>query len=82
MKNTKKQSKIVERAISLKSKGFKYMAAVIKSVYNTSYYNVQSIDDVIKVGKWIGIGHPLGFARYQRMGTRDNNIDWSITARK
>lgn len=78
----KTTNKIVDRAQALKAQGYKYMAAVIKSVYNTSYYNVQSIDDVIACGKWIGLGCSMSHARFQRMGVRGNNIDWSITARK
>lgn len=78
-----KTSKVVERAIELKAMGYTHMASIVKSVFNTSYYHVVKIDDVIEAGKWI----PSGMVQFEsgahgRVGTNGKHIDWSKTARK
>ena len=78
-----KTSKVVERAIELKAIGYTHMASIVKSYFNTSYYHVVKIDDVIEAGKWIPAGHvqfPSG--AHGPIGTDSKNIDWSKTARK
>jgi len=42
--------KIQELAQKAKDKGYEYVASVVKSYYNTTYYNVNDIDDVIAHG--------------------------------
>ena len=60
------ESKIVKAARASKEKGFKFIAAIVKSHYATSYYNVQSVDAIIRAGKWIPAGrHFHGY----RIGT-------------
>ena len=72
-------NKIIEKAIAKKAAGYQYMAAIVKSHYNSSYYNVQLIDDIIANGKWIACQR--GIHGY-RQGTIGTQIDWSITCRK
>ena len=76
-------NKTVQRAIELKGEGKKYMASVVKSVYNTVYYHVVPIDDVIKAGKWI----PANTVTFEsgavgRAGISGTQINWDITGRK
>jgi hypothetical protein len=44
------KSKIQRAAIESKKQGYEYMSSVVKSVFNTTYYNVNKIDDVIENG--------------------------------
>ena len=79
----KKQSKVVVKAIELKALGYTRMASIVKSTFNTEYFHIVSIDDVIRAGKWIPAGHvqfPSG--AHGRVGTNGKYIDWSKTARK
>lgn len=72
-----------QKAIKAKEQGYIYMASVVKSIFNTTYYHIVSIDDVIKAGKWIPadvVQFPSG-AR-GRTGIASNKIDWSVTIRK
>jgi len=46
MTRTQKQAQIA------KKQGYKFIASVVKSVYNTTYYHVNTVDDVITNG-WI-----------------------------
>ncbi len=34
-----------------KSKGYEYLATIVKSHFNTNYYNINKLDDIIKTGK-------------------------------
>lgn len=45
--------KTIQAAIAAKADGYEYMTSVVKSVYQTTYYNINKIDDVISAGKWI-----------------------------
>lgn len=45
-------SKILEAAIAAKADGYEYMTSVVKSVYNTTWYHIVAIDEVIATGKW------------------------------
>ena len=49
----KKELKIITAAKAAKADGYVYMSAVVKSVYNTVYHNVNKIDDVLATDKWI-----------------------------
>ena len=72
-----------KRAAELKAQGFTQIAAVVKSIYRTTYYNVNTIDDLLaNGGKWI----PAGFGQTEkgargRMGQNGAHIDRSVTAR-
>ena len=66
----KPESKIMKAARMAKEDGYEYMTSVVKSVYNTTYYNVNKIDDVIKVGKWI----PANYV--SMMPTADGTGSW------
>lgn len=48
-----KTNRLIEQCKKAKAAGYIYISSVVKSVYSTTYYNVQLIDDVIKAGKWI-----------------------------
>jgi len=78
-----KTSKIIIRATELKAKGYKNIASVVKSHFDTTYYHVVSIDAVIAAGKWIPAGKvQFASGAYGRVGTSGKNIDWTITARR
>ena len=50
-------SRFVEQCKKAKSMGYIYISGVVKSVFQTTYYNVNKIDDLIKEGKWIPSAH-------------------------
>lgn len=65
-KKKHEELKIVRAAAFAKSRGYTHIAAVIKTFFDTGYYNVQRVDDVIRRGwapaeqavtGWIG---PIG----------------------
>ena len=58
------------QAQKAKDQGYKYIASVVKSVYNTTYYHVNSVDDVISRG-WIAA--PCG----QYPSAKDSNSSWT-----
>ena len=43
---------IVKAAKKAKELGFTHMSSVVKSVYATTYYHVNLIDDIIEKGYW------------------------------
>ena len=51
------EKRIVTQARKAKEAGYEYVASIVKSVYNTGYYNVVPLDDIIKAGKWIPAPH-------------------------
>ena len=55
--------------------GYTHIAAVVKQVFNTCYYNVQSAEEVLLTGKWPKCysngAHPVG--------TIDSAINWDKT---
>lgn len=63
------------RAAHLAKKlGYTHIAAVVKQVFSTSYYNINSCDSVISSGRWDGArgyNYPIG--------TIDSKVDWSKT---
>lgn len=64
----KKESKIMTAARAAKADGYEYMTSVVKSKFNTTYYHVNKIDDILSVGEWI----PAPFNSYGwhgRIGT-------------
>ena len=72
-----------KRAAELKAKGIIQIAAIVKSIYKTTYYNVNTIDALLaNGGKWISadFGETEKEVRC-RMGQNGAHIDWSITAR-
>jgi hypothetical protein len=68
-----------EIAEKLNSQGITHLASVVKSKYNTVYYHVNSIQNLIdNGGKWI----PAPYNHYNwhgRIGTNGNHIDWNKT---
>jgi hypothetical protein len=50
-------SKLIEQATIAKAQGYIYIASVVKQVFNTTYYHVVSVDDVLARGKWIPAPH-------------------------
>ena len=68
-----------DRANELLNSGITHIASVVKSVYNTSYYNVNSINDLLRNdGRWI----PAPIKHYGwtgRVGMIGSQVDWSCT---
>jgi len=70
----------IEKVNELKAKGITHLASVVKSVYDTTYYNVNSIDDIMaNGGKWIPAVYNYHGWR-GRIGISGRKIDWSKTA--
>ena len=68
-----------KKAEELKLQGYTQIASVVKSVYATTYYHVNTIDDIIaNNGRWI----PAKYNDYHRcyVGISGKKIDWPITA--
>lgn len=47
-----KEKKIVIAAKAAKAEGYTHMVSIVKRVYNTTYYHVVSIDEIIDTEKW------------------------------
>jgi hypothetical protein len=73
-----KTNKTIELMNFAKELGYTHVAACVKSVFNTQYFNVNSIDSVISAGKWIGAPRNFNW-NGRRIGTIDSAIDWSTT---
>lgn len=73
----------VKRAEELKAQGITHIAAVVKTVYATAYYNVNSIDALLaNGGKWIAAEYGTTATGLRvRLGTNASYIDWTVTAR-
>lgn len=75
--------KLIAKAIAAKADGKIYMASVVKSHYDTIYYHVVKIDDVITAGKWIPAEKStLPSGARVRIGLSGKRIDWTKTIRK
>lgn len=61
--------KIVLAANLAKLAGYTHIASVIKSKYDTTYYHIVAIDDILACGNWIAA--PIGV-----YPTRDNQSTW------
>jgi hypothetical protein len=48
-----KKSRFVEQVEKAKSLGYTHVAGIVKRYFYTSYYNVNTVDDLLAVGKWI-----------------------------
>jgi len=71
-----------ERAKELKQQGITAIASVVKSVFTTTYYNVNSIDSIMKNnGRWIPAGICATPGWHGRIGISGKQIDWMHTAR-
>ena len=75
-----------ERAEHLKRHGIEYIAAVVKSVYYTEYYNINRIDDILENGgRWIPAirgqwpAKAAGAYWHGPLGVRGSEIDWTST---
>jgi hypothetical protein len=82
-KTSKKTNKTVTKAIEAKAEGKRYMASVVKSFYNTTYWHVVSLDQVITEGRWI----PAEKVQFEsgahgRLGVPNSQVDWSVTVRR
>lgn len=67
-----------ERAQILKEVGITQVASIVKKYYNTTYYAVAKIDDVIANG-----GYRPKNGNYRGLpieqGVTESSVDWSIT---
>lgn len=77
---TKKLNKTQQMAQWAKDKGYEYIATVVKRVYDTEYFNVSSIDGILREGRIIGAPYS-GYHNY-RIGTIASAIDWRTTIRR
>lgn len=77
MKNVK-ENKIVRMARLAQELGYTHIATVVKSVFSTTYHNVNSCESIIETGKWAGAWRSHQF-NGQRMGTNGSEIDWGKT---
>jgi len=74
-----------EQAEFLRRKRYTHIAAIVKSIGYSKYYNVNRIDDIMENGgKWIpaeSIPHTFknGYTGNIKMGTIGTKIDWSQT---
>ena len=66
------------RAQTLKEAGITQVASIVKKYYNTTYYVVTKIDDIIANG-----GHRPKNCNYRDLpieqGVTESSIDWTIT---
>lgn len=72
----------IERANELKASGITCIASVVKTIYNTTYYNINPIDAILRNnGRWIAAGHGQ-FDNGGRgpVGTIGSQVDWAHTA--
>lgn len=71
-----------ERAAELKAAGKTQIASVVKSVYNSTYYHVNSIDRLLENGgRWLPCPKGQCGDWHGRIGTIGSAIDWGKTAR-
>jgi hypothetical protein len=77
---TKSQMARSERAKELMAQGKVFAASIVKSHYNSSYYNVVRLADVAATGEWPAapIGRTASGATC-RLGDIGSSIDWAIT---
>jgi hypothetical protein len=69
----------VERANELISSGITHIASVVRSHYSTTYYNVNSIDNLLRNdGRWIAAPGYDG-EWHGRIGITGHQVDWSHT---
>ena len=74
------EKKIVEKARKAKTMGYTHIASIVKSHYNSKYYNVVSCDDVIEKGDWISApSWSFRSGAHGRLGTISSQIDWTKT---
>jgi len=67
----------VERANELINSGITHIASVVKSVYSTTYYNVNPISSILRNdGRWIAA--PCGYYG-NRIGVTSSQVDWTHT---
>ena len=73
----------IEKLTEMQTKGIKYLASVVGSCYNTTYYHVVSINAIIENGgKWIPASyscHIFKDGSYKYIRTGINSPDWSVT---
>lgn len=80
MKGENKMKKLtIERANELKASGITHIASVVKSRYTTTYYHVNSIQDILNNGgRWIPAPiNSIGW--HGRRGITGSQVDWSRT---
>lgn len=69
----------MDRANELLNSGITHIAAVVKSHYTTTYYNVNPISALLRNdGKWIPA--PCNTSGWHgRIGITSNQVDWAHT---
>lgn len=72
-----------ERANELKSQGITHIASVVKSLYNTEYYNINPIDAILRNnGRWIAaVRGQYNNGGRGPVGTIASQVDWTHTIR-
>ena len=70
-----------ERADELRADGKTQIASVIKSVYRTTYYHINTIAEIMdNGGKWIPCWKGQCGNWHGPIGITGNQIDWTKTA--
>ena len=68
----------IERAKELNKLGYTCIASVVKTHFNTSYHNVNSISSLLdNGGKWI----PCPRGSNYKVGINSNHINWEVTCK-
>lgn len=78
MKN--QESQLLRRAKLAKAAGYTHIASIVKNVYRTDYYHYNSVDAVIRAGRWIPAAFvscmpgKTGGAWHGRLGVRRSEL--------
>lgn len=76
----KQELEIVRLAKLAKAAGYTHIASIVKNVYRTDYYHYNSVDAVIRAGRWIPAAFvscmpgKTGGAWHGRLGVRRSEL--------
>lgn len=73
-----KLNKNQRAALLAKELGYTHIATVVKSVFSTTYHNVQDVDYVIERG-WEGAPNNGPYGWQGPVGTIGSEVDWGKT---
>jgi len=68
-------NKLQKKAIAAKKDGYETVYTIVKQVFNTEYFNTNSIDKLIETGKWEAAPYHLGFDWHGPIGCKWNEIE-------
>ena len=64
----KTKSKLLKGAEIAQSMGYKYIYSIVKTYYNTQYYHVVKLEDILREGKWIPAAYVRMSGKYRKLG--------------